>query len=310
MNALARQPIAAGTAITFILAVVVWMSTEVWVLRLTELFIWILFAASLNFLVSFSGMVSFGHAAYFGLGAYGFALAAKSGAPLVLAILAGPAVATIAAAAFGLLCVRLTRIYFAMLTLACAEITYSVIHQWYDLTGGDTGLTQFAPPALGLGPQGFGIAVLICCAVGLLVIRRVLDAPLGLVIRSVGENPARAGALGFSPRRVQWIAFVISGCLAGVAGMLYAAFQGNVFPDYAGTRFSLDPLVIVMLGGLGTFAGPIVGAVIERTLTGVLSSFITHWHIVMGVILIGIIIFSPHGFWGLLQRLWKPGERG
>lgn len=307
MTVLSRHPVLAGTVFVASLAVVLAVANDVWLLRLTELLIWILFAASLNFLISFGGMVSFGHAAYFGLGSYGFALTAKAGMPLIMAIMAGPLVATIAAAVYGALCVRLTRIYFAMLTLACAEITYTVIHQWYDLTGGDTGLTQFAPPSLGLSARGFALLALGCCAAGLLVIRRVLDSPLGLVIRSVGENQDRASALGFNPRKVQWIAFIIAGFLAGVAGTLYSAFQGNAFPDYVGTRFSLDAMVMVMLGGLGSFAGPIVGAIAEKGLSSILSHYVAQWQLVMGVILIGIIIYSPHGFWGLMKRVYKKG---
>jgi branched-chain amino acid transport system permease protein len=307
MIVLSRYPVPLGAAVIALLIGVLLMANDVWLLRLTELFIWVLFAASLNFLVSFGGMVSFGHAAYFGLGAYGFALSAKAGAPLIAALVVGPLVATVAAAVYGALCVRLTRIYFAMLTLACAEITYSVIHQWYDLTGGDTGLTQFAQPSLGLGARGFAILALVSCGIGLLIIRHVLDSPLGLVIRSVGENQARAGALGFSPRRVQWIAFMIAGFLAGIAGTLYSAFQGNAFPDYVGARFSIDALVMVMLGGLGSFAGPIVGAIAEKSLSAVVSHLVSQWQLVMGVILIVVTVYSPHGVWGVIKRTCGKG---
>lgn len=279
------------------------VANDLWLLRVTEILIWILFAASLSFLVSFGGMVSFGHAAYFGIGAYGFALACKAGLPVAVSTVIGPLAATLAAAVFGVLCVRLTRIYFAMLTLACAEITFTVITQWYDLTGGDTGMVQFAPPVLGLGQRGFALLALVCTLAGLWVMRVALDAPFGLVMRSVGENPARAAALGFNTRRIQWAAFTLSGCMAGIAGMLYSAFQGNAFPDYAGMRFSLDALVMVMLGGVGSFAGPIVGAVTEKLLSSFLSHYVTQWQLVMGLILIGITVFSPHGVWGLIRNL-------
>lgn len=307
MNILVRHPVVAGALAFVASASILALANDVWLMRLTELLIWILFAASLNFLISFSGMVSFGHAAYFGLGCYGFALSAKAGVPIIVAVMIGPLVATFAAAIYGALCVRLNKIYFAMLTLACAEITYSVIHQWYDLTGGDTGLTQFAPPSLDLGARGFALLVLACCAGGLLVIRLVLNAPLGLVIRSVGENPGRAAALGFSQRQVQWVAFVIAGSLAGVAGTLYSAFQGNAFPDYAGMRFSLAPLVMVILGGLGSFFGPVIGAIVEKGLAGVLSHYVVFWELIMGVVVITVTVYSPHGFWGLIKRVINKG---
>ncbi len=273
-------------------------------LVVTDVLIMVLFASSLNLLMSYGGMVSFGHAAYFGLGAYGLALSvAKLGAPVWVGLVAGPALAALAAVLYGALCVRLTHIYFAMLTLACSEITYTVLFQAYDYTGGDTGITSFMSPRLGLDPQLYGVVVLAVVVACLAFLWRVVNSPLGLAIQSVGEEPHRAAALGYNPRRVQHLAFVIAGTLAGVAGTLFAVYQGNAFPDYAGLGFTIDALVMVVIGGLRSFAGGIYGAVIYTLLKTFASRYIADWELVIGVILLVVVLASPGGFAGLLRRV-------
>lgn len=273
-------------------------------LVVTDVLIMVLFASSLNLLMSYGGMVSFGHAAYFGLGAYGLALSvAKLGAPVWLGLVLGPATAALAALVFGALCVRLSHLYFAMLTLACSEITYTVLFQAYDYTGGDTGITGFMAPRLGLAPWVYAVLVLAVVTLCLAFLWRVVKSPLGLAIQSVGEEPHRAAALGYNPRRVQLVAFVIAGTLAGIAGTLFGVFQGNAFPDYAGISFTIDALVMVVIGGLRSFAGGIYGAVIYMLLKTFASRYISHWELVVGVILLAVVLASPGGFAGLLKRL-------
>ena len=273
-------------------------------LVITDVLIMVLFASSLNLLMSYGGMVSFGHAAYFGLGAYGLALSvAKLGLPVWVGLAAGPLAAALAALVYGALCVRLSHIYFAMLTLACSEITYTVLFQAYDYTGGDTGITNFMAPRLGLDPQSYGVLVLAIVTGCLAFLWRVVNSPLGLAIQSVGEEPHRAAALGYNPRRVQHIAFVVAGTLAGVAGTLFSVYQGNAFPDYAGISFTIDALVRVVIGGLRSFAGGIYGAVIYTLLKTFASRYITHWELAIGLILLGVVLASPGGFAGILRRL-------
>ncbi len=275
-------------------------------LVITDILIMVLFAASLNLLMSYGGMVSFGHAAYFGLGAYGLALPlAKLGLPVWAGFVFGPLAAALGAAAFGALCVRLTHIYFAMLTLACSEITYTILFQAYDYTGGDTGITKFMAPRLGLDPRLYGglvLAVVTACLIGLW---RLVHSPLGLAIRAVGEEPHRAAALGYGPRTVQLLAFVIAGTLAGIAGTLFAAYQGNAFPDYAGIGLTIDALVMVVIGGLHSFAGGIYGAVIYTLLKTFVSRYVAEWELVIGVILLVVVLASPAGVAGALGRLGR-----
>lgn len=272
-------------------------------LVITDVLIMVLFAASLNLLMSYGGMVSFGHAAYFGLGAYGLALPlAKLGLPVWAGLALGPLAAALGALVFGALCVRLTHIYFAMLTLACSEITYTILFQAYDYTGGDTGITKFMAPRLGLDPRLFGALALVVVTACLLALWRMVHSPLGLAIRAVGEEPHRAAALGYAPRTVQLVAFVIAGTLAGVAGTLFAVYQGNAFPDYAGIGFTIDALVMVVIGGLHSFAGGIYGAVIYTLLKTFVSRYVAEWELVIGLILLAVVLASPAGVAGALRR--------
>jgi branched-chain amino acid transport system permease protein len=273
-------------------------------LVITDVLIMVLFASSLNLLMSYGGMVSFGHAAYFGLGAYGLALpVAKLGLPVWVALALGPLAAALGALVFGALCVRLSHIYFAMLTLACAEITYTVLFQAYAFTGGDTGITKFMAPRLGLDPRLYGLVVLAVVCVCLALLWRLVNSPLGLAIRVVGEEPHRAAALGYNPRTVQLVAFMFAGLLAGVAGTLFSVYHGNAFPDYAGLGFTIDALVMVVIGGLHSFGGGVYGAVIYTVLKTFVSRYVDEWELVVGVILLAVVLASPRGCAGALARI-------
>ncbi|MGL4295969.1 MAG: branched-chain amino acid ABC transporter permease [Aestuariivirga sp.] len=282
-------------------------------LMLAEMLILAIFASSLNLLMSYGHMVSFGHAAYFGLGAYGFTLVVtKLGVPVPAALIFGPVVAGLGGLIFGALCVRLTEIYFAMLTLACAQITFTVLFQWYDFTGGDTGITGFMPARFGLSEANFSTLCMVMLAISLALLARLVSSPLGLAIRSVGQDRWRAEALGLAPRRVQLVAFVLSAILAGVAGTLFAVFQGSAFPDYAGLGFTLDALIMVVLGGLNSFWGGVLGAVVFTQLKHWAPLITDKWNLLLGVILLVTVIALPHGIAGVggrLARMLGLGER-
>lgn len=273
-------------------------------LLLTEMLIMALFASSLNLLMSYGYMVSFGHAAYLGLGAYGFTLAVvRFDVPVALAVFIGPLVAALGGLVFGALCVRLTKIYFAMLTLACAEITFTVLFQWYDFTGGDTGITGFMNPRFGLTEQNFTSLVLLVLIVSLFIMAAIVKSPLGLSIRSVGQDRWRAEALGLAPRRVQLTAFVIAAFFAGIAGTFYAVFQGSAFPDYAGLGFTLDGLIMVVLGGLHSFWGGLVGAVVLVQLEHWVLMFTSHWELMLGLAVLVMVLVLPNGLTSVVGRL-------
>ena len=273
-------------------------------LVLAEMLILAIFASSLNLLMSYGHMVSFGHAAYFGLGAYGFTLVVtKLGLPVEAALILGPLIAGLGGLIFGALCVRLTEIYFAMLTLACAQITFTILFQWYNFTGGDTGITGFMPARFGLSEANFSTLCMAVLAICLGLLAWLVSSPLGLAIRSVGQDRWRAEALGLAPRRVQLVAFVLSAVLAGVAGTLFAVFQGAAFPDYAGLGFTLDALIMVVLGGLNSFWGGVLGAIVFVQLKHWAPLITDKWNLLLGIILLVIVIGLPHGVAGVGGRL-------
>jgi branched-chain amino acid transport system permease protein len=274
------------------------------VFAIIEVMIFALFASALNLRLSYSGMVSFGHAVYFGIAAYGMAIPiARFDWPIWLGIAIAPLVSTIFALVFGFLCVQLTAIYAAMLTLACAEVTYAVVFQWFDFTGGDSGINGYVPNMLGLSPGLYGLVVLAIVTLSMIALWRIIHSPLGLTIRAVGQNPARAAAMGHGRKRVQLIAFVISGFFSGVAGTLFGVFHGNVFPDYVGVLYTVDVLVMVLLGGLYSFAAGIYGAILYKVLDNLIAHYFEYWQIVIGLILMATILLSPSGISGMVDKV-------
>src|SRR5215475_5441026 len=228
---------------------------------LTEIAIVGLFATAFNLMMGFGGMVSFGHAAYFGLGAYAAAILVKrAGVPMLLALPAAPVVAAAGALLFGVFIVRLSHTYFAMLSPAFAQIVFTVIFKWKSLTGGDDGLLDVWPPALLKSPAAyyyFTVAIVGGC---ILALHAIVDSPFGYALKAVRENPRRARYIGIDVRRHQLAAFVVSGAFSGVAGSLFAFYNGSVFPDFAYFTKSFEPLVVALLGGVQSFFGPLAGA--------------------------------------------------
>jgi branched-chain amino acid transport system permease protein len=275
---------------------------------LTEIAIVGLFATAFNLLMGFGGMVSFGHAAYFALGAYAAALLVKRvGFPILLALPAAPVVAAAGALLFGLFIVRLSHTYFAMLSLAFAQIVFTVIFKWKALTGGDDGLLDVWPPAWLKSPAAFYYFTLAVVGVSLLALRAIVDSPFGYALRSVRENPRRARFIGIDVRRHQLVAFVISGAFSGLAGGLFAFYNGSVFPDFAYFTKSFEPLVVALLGGVQSFFGPLAGALGFKLLEWAVSrQWPVYWPLFLGTIVIVVIVVLPQGFVGLLGgRPWR-----
>jgi branched-chain amino acid transport system permease protein len=273
-----------------------------WMSIAAEIFAFSLFAASLHLLMAVGGMVSFGHAAYFGLGAYGAAvLLTLAGLPMPAAFVLAPAVAALAACAFGYFCVRLSSIYFAMLTLAFAQIVYAVVHQWDDVTGGDNGMLGVWPAPWLAAPGRYYYWALAAALVGLLLLRTVTASPFGLTLRAVRDHARRAEAVGVNIRALQWTAFVVAGFVAGLGGAIFAFLKGSVFPVYTETPMSVQPLVMVLLGGLGSFSGPLIGAAVYKLLDTVITRYTDYWQLVLGVILLLLVLVFPRGIAGLLD---------
>ncbi len=264
-----------------------------------------LFAASLHFIMGPAGMHSFGHAAYFGLGAYGAALGVRSlGLPMELALVLAPFVAALGALVFGWFCVRLSGVYLAMLTLAFAQIVWSVVFQWDDVTGGSNGLTGVWPAEWLADKRAYYYLTFALVGGGVLLIRRALFAPFGYAMRAGRDSPLRADAIGIDVKRIQWVAFVIAAVFAGLAGALYAFSKGSISPDTVAVGRSVDGLVMVLLGGLQTLAGPIVGAVTFTWLQDAVARNTDYWRALLGGIILLLVLVFPQGIAGFVGNLF------
>jgi branched-chain amino acid transport system permease protein len=282
----------------------------------TQILIYALFALSLNLLLGVTGLVSFGHVAYFGVGAYICALLMKSlGWPFSLAFPMSGLGAGLFALVFGFFCVRLTKIYFAMLTLAFSQIVWAICFKWNDVTGGDQGLPDVPFPDLGWMSSlpGFGhfrigeqfyflvlILVMLCVA----ALRRLGQSPFGRVLTTIRENPERAAFVGVNVRAYELAAFTAAGVFAGFSGALFGIFNRGVFADYVFWSKSADVMIMTILGGMNHFWGPMVGAAVLTILNQQITSYTEYWPFFLGTILVVLLFGFPGGIMGALDAGW------
>jgi branched-chain amino acid transport system permease protein len=269
-----------------------------------EIAIFVIFAASLHFLMAVGGLASFGHAAYFGLGAYGVALLAKmAGLPMIVCLLLGPLLGALGAAVFGFFAVQLSGVYFAMLTLAFAQIVWSIAFQWVEVTGGDNGILGVWPEKWASSPSHFYWLTLAVAALAVGALRIAVFSPFGYALRAMRDSPLRSETIGIDGKRIQWTAFVIAGTFAGLAGALFAYLKGSVFPDNLGISLSVDALVMVLLGGVETVSGAVVGAVVYKALSIWLVSQTDWSKLVLGAFIIVVVVAFPKGIVGTLATM-------
>ncbi len=260
-----------------------------------------LFAASLQLLMGTGGMASFGHAAYFGIGAYAAALAVKGGVPMEAALALSPLVAAAGALVIGWFCVRLSGVYLAMLTLAFAQIVWSIAFQWDAVTGGSNGIVGVWPATWLAGKRTYYWFALALVGPALAAIVWIAHSPLGYSLRACRDSPLRAEAIGIDVRRTHWIAFALAGAFAGFAGGLYAFSKGSISPETLAIPRSVDALVMVLIGGLNALAGPLLGAAAFTWLSDTLARATEYWHAVLGAIILLIVIAFPMGIGGAIQ---------
>src|SRR5580698_4553227 len=271
---------------------------------LVEIMIAVLFATSLHFIMGPGGMHSFGHAAYFGLGAYGAALFFKVlNLPMEAALVLGPLLAGLGAIVFGWFCVRLSGVYLAMLTLAFAQIVWSVIFQWDAVTGGSNGILGLWPSNWLSSPVAYYYVTLVFCVAGVGLMRRMLFSPLGYAMRASRDSTLRAEAIGIDVKRVQWVAFIIASLFCGLAGSLYAFSKGSISPEVISVGRSVDGLVMVLLGGLQTLTGPIVGAAVFTWLQDTVARQTDYWEALLGFAILVLVIAFPQGIAGFIANL-------
>jgi branched-chain amino acid transport system permease protein len=269
-------------------------------------------AMALNFLLGFTGVLSFGHAAYFGLGAYGAAMTIKYLVPSTfLGILVGVAVGTLAAAFIGTLIVKLRGVYFAMVTIAFAQVFYFITFRWNSVTGGDDGLTGWTRQMLHLGfanidilgsDKAFYYLVLAVFAVAVGIMAMLLRSPFGRTLIAIRENEQRARFLGIAVEQHIWLAFVISCLFASLAGALYALLNNFVDPRSLYWTQSGNFVIMAVLGGMRSFWGPLLGAAIFVVLQDYVSSQTANWMSFIGLFFVLVVLFFPRGVLGIVKR--------
>jgi branched-chain amino acid transport system permease protein len=266
----------------------------------------VIFAASLHFIAGPGGMHSFGHAAYFGLGAYGAALLVKwLAVPMGVGLVAAPLVALAGALLFGWFAVRLSGVYLAMLTLAFAQIVWAAVFQWENLTGGSNGVIGVWPPPPFDQAWVYFLLTLVLALTAVLLLRRFLFAPFGYAMRAGRDSALRAEAIGIDVKRIHWLGFAIAGAVCGVAGGLFAFAKGSISPETIGVSRSIDGLVMVLLGGIQTLTGPIVGATVFATLQDTVMRQTEYWRALLGVIILLLVLAFPQGIAGGFATLWR-----
>jgi branched-chain amino acid transport system permease protein len=295
-----------------LLAVAPLVLPEFWRRFVTEILIWGLLAMSSDILIGYTGMISFGHSVFFGLGMYGAAAALLWAKPpnLWLALLFGLAAAAAVAVFVAYFATRLRDIYFSITTLVFSQIFYVIIFTWTEVTGGENGLT-FSRPALAI-PGLFSVPfttetlhwfVLAVVTISFLTIRRVTQSPFGMVLQAIRENEPRARAIGYAVERYKIVAVMLSGLFAGLAGILYAIQNKFAAPDFVFFLVSGEVVIFNVMGGIGTLVGPIAGAAFFLLLREGLSRYFTeYYHIPVGIIFTAMVIFMPQGLLGFARR--------
>ncbi|WP_137699429.1 ABC transporter permease [Marimonas lutisalis] len=292
-------------ALVFALAASPAVVSDFTTILLVDVMVATLFAVSLHFMMGLGGMVSFGHAAYFGVGAYAAAMAVKfAGLPMIPAMLIGPLGAAAAALFFGWFCVRLSGVYLAMLTLAAAQILWGVTFQWQDFTGGDDGILGVWPAKWASSDRVYFYIAFVLCVGGIWFLRRVAHSPFGYGLRGIRDSDVRAEAIGMDVKFHQWMGFALAGGFAGLAGVVFAFSKGSVFPDVLGIGQSVDGLIMVLLGGIHALAGPIFGAGVFVLIEDWVSR-LDYWRFIFGAIILVVVLLAPDGVAGGVDRLLR-----
>jgi len=271
---------------------------------LQEILIWGIFAMSLDLLMGYAGMVSFGHSAFFGIGGYVAALALAKSPGLVSALVLPALAAGLAALVIGFFSIRVSGVYFIMLTLAFSQMFHAYTFQvsWLGAEDGLVGIPRPAVPGWDVASlRGFHGYLLTLVVLSALVLWRVVRSPFGHVLRGIHENEARMEALGYAVDRYKLLAFVIAGVFAGLAGSLYAQFNGSITPDAFFWKTSGEALLMVIIGGTGTLGGAVLGAAAFILLQSLVSTYTERWMLILGGTFILFVLFAPGGIVGALR---------
>jgi branched-chain amino acid transport system permease protein len=260
-------------------------------------------ATSLNVALGYGGMYQFHHAVFFGIGAYTVSIMLmKTDLPPALSFLAGPMVAALLGFVMGLICVRLSKLYFGMLQLSLGSLVWIVVFRWYSFTGGDDGLHGVPVPSLISSVNGSYYFALITSIVSLFMMYVILNSPFGRILQAIRDNPERSEGVGIRVKLHQLVTQVIAAFFAGVAGVLFVTVEGSAFPDLLSWTLSLEFIIMCLLGGWFTFLGPMLGAAMIVSLRTLVGVYTEYWTSALAVILMLLIFFLPEGALGYFQR--------
>lgn len=276
---------------------------DAWTFLVIEMFIMAIAASAANLMTGYSGLVSFGLAGFYGIGAYISALLiTKTGVPFSLAFLAGPVGGVLLAIPIGWFCVRRTAVYFSMISLAFSQLLYVVVYTWYSFTGGDDGIVGIPIPSF-LDPISnyyyFALVIMLIC---LGAMWKIMESPFGKALQAIRENMERSDFIGINVRRSQLVIFVISSFFLSIAGTLHCGLNKNAFADYLSWSKTFEIIIVYLLGGIYSFIGPSVGAVIYVLLNKVITQYTEYWPLTLGLIIVLSTIFIPNGLGGYLMK--------
>jgi len=267
-----------------------------------------LLATSLNLVLGYGGIFQFHHAVFYGVGAYGTTLMlTKTGLPPMLAFIVGPLVSAAFGLVLGIICIRLSKLYFGMLQISLGSLVWAIVYRWYSFTGGDDGIHGIPIPEMLSSPKSAYYFTLIITIVCLFVMWKIIQSPFGSALQGIRDNPVRSEMIGINVRMHQLLALVLAGFFAGVAGSLFVVVDNTVFPDMLFWTFSLEILIMCLLGGWFTFLGPMLGAAVIVALRTFVSTYTDYWALVLGIIMMLVIFFLPNGILGYVEEKFKRG---
>lgn len=280
-----------------------WLISDFWIFIVIQVMVYALYAVAFNLLLGYGGMLPFGFATFFGLGAYALAvLQVKLGVGITLAALAAPFVSAMFGGLIAYFCIRLSGIYFGMLTFAFQMLAYAFFLKSYYFAGGDSGLHGIVIPGFLGQPVGLYYLTLGTTGLGIAALWRIVQSPFGLALRSQSNNPRKSLAIGINVSLHRWLAFTIAAFFAGLSGALSALANQSVFPDWLDWRASAVPIMMTILGGIQSFVGPIIGSAIFVLLQTVLTGMTQYWALFMGILIIAIVVLMPKGVIALFER--------
>ena len=307
-----KKSLAVLAGLLTVLLVLPYLLPRFYVYLIASILVMALLAMSLNLVVGFGGLFQFHHGVFYGVGAYAIALLiTKTDLPKWICFISAPFVAALAGLIIGLICIRLRQLYFAMIQISLGSLLWALAFRWYDFTGGDDGIHGIPMPSILSGIHNSYYFILLIFVLSIITLFLILKSPFGITLQAARDNAQRCEAIGVFVKRHQLVGIIIASFFAGVAGVLFVVLEGSVFPDLLFWVVSLEILIMCLLGGWFTFAGPIIGAALMLSFRTFIGMQTEYWTLILGIILALLIFFLPQGVWGYFQeRLRDRKEAG